>query len=139
MSTYSDILAGIRANAANTEKGDGKTILRKFLDGTIGKPDKPTAPTEEQPTEEQPTTDAPGNAEIPPADAPEGAEGTDGAKDGETPAEGGECAESDAPANTASAGALPEPDDDEIPPPPETTETPPPAEKPRANRNRRGK
>ena len=134
MSTYSDILAGIRANAANTEKGDGKTILRKFLDGTIGRPDKPTAPTEEQPT-----TDAPGNAEIPPADAPDGAEGTDGAVDGETSAEGGECAESDAPANTASAGALPEPDDDEIPPPPETTETPPPAEKPRANRNRRGK
>ena len=137
MSTYSDILAGIRANAANTEKGDGKTILRKFLDGTIGKPDKPTGQTDQ--TEEQPTTDAPGNAEIPPADAPEGAEGTDGAVDGEPSAEGGECAESDAPANTASAGALPEPDDDETTPPPETTETPPPAEKPRASRSRRGK
>ena len=134
MSTYSDILAGIRANAGKTPQGDGKSVLAKFLNGTIGKPDKPTAPTEEQPT-----TDAPGNAEIPPADAPEGAEGTDGATDGETPAEGGECAESDAPVNTASAGALPEPDDDEIPPPPETTVTPPPAEKPRANRNRRGK
>lgn len=134
MSTYSDILAAIRANAGKTPQGDGKSVLAKFLNGTIGKPDKPTAPTEDQPT-----TDAPGNAEIPPADAPKGAEGTDGATDGETSAEGGECAESDAPANTASAGALPEPDDDEIPPPPETTETPPQAEKPRANRNRRGK
>ena len=41
MSTYSDILAGIRANAVKTPQGDGKTVLAKFLDGTIGKPTAP--------------------------------------------------------------------------------------------------
>lgn len=134
MSTYSDILAGIRANAGKTPQGDGKSVLAKFLNGTIGKPDKPTAPTDEQQPADAPA-DTPENAEIPPAPAPECAEGTDGATETETPAEGAEGAESDTPENTASAGALPEPDDDDVPPPP----PPPTAEKPRANRNRRGK
>ena len=115
MSTYSDILAGIRANAVKTPQGDGKTVLAKFLDGTIG---KPTAPTEKQPP-----TDAHENAEIPPPEAPAPTDGTTDAPDAgapesapETPTEEAD-APTDAPApehapETMSAGALPEPDDD---------------------------
>lgn len=115
MSTYSDILAGIRANAGKTPQGDGKTILAKFLNGTIG---KPTAPTEKQPP-----TPAPENAEIPPPEAPAPTDGTTDAPDAgapesapETPPEEAD-APTDAPApesapETMSAGALPEPDDD---------------------------
>lgn len=111
MSTYSDILAGIRANAVKTPQGDGKTVLAKFLNGTIGKPSAPT--------EKQPPTDAHENAEIPP---PEATAPTDGTTDApgagapesapETPPEEAD-APTDAPAReTMSAGALPEPDDD---------------------------
>ena len=111
MSTYSDILAGIRANAVKTPQGDGKTVLAKFLNGTIGKPTEPT--------EKQPPTDAPENAEIPPPEAPAPTDGTTDAPDAgapesapETPSEEAD-APTDAPApETMSAGALPEPDDD---------------------------
>ena len=115
MSTYSDILAGIRANAIKTPKGDGKTVLAKFLNGTIGKPSAPT--------EKQPPTPASENAEIPPPDAPAQMDGTTDAPDAgapesapETPPEEAET-QTDAPApehtpETMSAGALPEPDDD---------------------------
>lgn len=107
MSTYSDILAGIRANAVKTPQGDGKTVLAKFLNGTIGKPTEPT--------EKQPPTDAPENAEIPP---PEASAPTDGTTDAEipppeapSPTDG--TTDATAPATeTMSAGALPEPDDD---------------------------
>ena len=130
MSTYSDILAGIRANAVKTPQGDGKTVLAKFLNGTIG---KPSAPTEKQPqTEKQPPTPASENAEIPPHDAPAQMDGTTDAPDAgapesapETPPEDTET-QTDAPApepvpETMSAGALPEPDDagDIFEPPPQ--------------------
>ena len=124
MSTYSDILAGIRANAVKTPQGDGKTVLAKFLDGTIGKPSEPT--------EKQPPTDAHENAEIPPPDAPAQMDGTTDAPDAgapesapKTPTEEAET-KTDAPAQelapeTMSAGALPEPDDagDIFEPPPQ--------------------
>ena len=122
MSTYSDILAGIRANAVKTPQGDGKTVLAKFLDGTIG---KPTAPTEKQPP-----TDAHENAEIPPPEAPAPTDGTTDAPDAgapesapETPHDEAET-QTDAPEpapETMSAGALPEPDDadDLFEPPPQ--------------------
>ena len=123
MSTYSDILAGIRANAVKTPQGDGKTVLAKFLNGTIGKPSAPT--------EKQPPTDAHENAEIPPPEAPAPTDGTTDAPDAgapesapETPPEDTET-QTDAPApepapETMSAGALPEPDDagDIFEPPP---------------------
>lgn len=111
MSTYSDILAGIRANAVKTPQGDGKTVLAKFLNGTIGKPGAPT--------EKQPPTPASENAEIPPPDASEQMDGTTDAPDAGAPESAPETSpeEADAPTNapapeTMSAGALPEPDDD---------------------------
>ena len=122
MSTYSDILAGIRANAVKTPKGDGKTVLDKFLNGTIGKPSAPT--------EKQPPTPASENAEIPPPDAPAQMDGTTDAPDAgapesapETPHDEAET-QTDAPEpapETMSAGALPEPDDadDLFEPPPQ--------------------
>ena len=124
MSTYSDILAGIRANAVKTPQGDGKTVLAKFLDGTLGKPSAQT--------EKQPPTPASENAEIPPPDAPAPTDGTTDAPDAgapesapETPHDEAET-QTDAPApepapETMSAGALPEPDDagDIFEPPPQ--------------------
>lgn len=119
MSTYSDILAGIRANAVKTPQGDVKTVLSKFLNGTLGT-QKVNPPA---PTEEQPTTDAPENAEIPPPEAPAPTDGTTDAPDAGAPESAPETApeEADAPTDapapehapeTMSAGALPEPDDD---------------------------
>ena len=124
MSTYSDILAGIRANAVKTPQGDGKTVLAKFLNGTIGKPSAPT--------EKQPPTHASENAEIPPPDAPAKIDGTTDAPDAGAPESAPEThpdeaeTQTDAPApepapETMSAGALPEPDDadDLFEPPPQ--------------------
>lgn len=115
MSTYSDILAGIRANAVKTPQGDGKTVLAKFLNGTIGQPSAPT--------EKQPPTDAYENAEIPPPEVPAPTDGTTDAPDAGAPESAPETPpeEADAPTDatapehapeTMSAGALPEPDDD---------------------------
>ena len=111
MSTYSDILAGIRANAVKTPQGDGKTVLAKFLDGTIG---KPTAPPEAPAPTDGTTDETDAGA---PESAPESAP--------ETPPEEAD-APTDAPApehapETMSAGALPEPDDagDIFEPPPQ--------------------
>ena len=124
MSTYSDILAGIRANAGKTPKGDGKTVLAKFLNGTIGKPSAQT--------EKQPPTPASENAKIQPPDAPAQMDGTmdepgAGAPESapETPRDETETqtdAQAPEPApETMSAGALPEPDDagDLFEPPPQ--------------------
>lgn len=128
MSTYSDILAGIRANAVKTPQGDGKTVLAKFLNGTIGKPTEPT-----EPTEKQPPTPASENAEIPPPDASAQMDGTTDAPGAGSPESSPDThpdeaeTQTDAPApepapETMSAGALPEPDDAgdlfEPPPPP---------------------
>ena len=119
MSTYSDILAGIRANAVKTPKGDGKTVLAKFLNGTIGKPSAPT--------EKQPPTPASENAGNPPPDAPAQMDGTTDAPDAGAPESAPETPpeEADAPTaapapETMSAGAFPEPDDagDLFEPPP---------------------
>lgn len=65
MSTYSDILAGIRANAVKTPQGDGKTVLAKFLNGTIG---KPTAPTEKQPPTDAPAPETMSAGALPEPD-----------------------------------------------------------------------